>query len=256
MRQSGMIVSRRRVISGLAASGGLLLSGCSRLDPPTYGNLLRMGDRFTYRAQRLLLPQRALAREYTRTDITSVPAIGNTDPGNPDLPGFDTHNGPRYAQLRAGGFAEWRLQVEGSVARPASYSLADLRRFPARTQITKHTCEEGWSAICEWTGVPLRSVLEHAGMRASARYVNFFTFDQGADSIDMFDALHPQTLLAYGMNGRELPLAHGAPLRLRVEKQLGYKSQKFLHRIVVTDSFYDPGELGPIGAGWAWYVGI
>ena len=256
MSGSGIIVSRRRVVSGLASAGGLLLSGCSRLDPPTYGNLLRMGDQFTYRAQRALLPSRALAREYTLADITSVPAIGNTDPGDANIPGFDEQNGPRYAQLRAQGFADWRLRVEGSLARPGSYSLADLRRFPARTQITKHTCEEGWSAISEWTGVPLRSVLEHAGMRASARYVNFFTFDQGADSIDMLDALHPQTILAYGMNGRELPIAHGAPVRLRVEKQLGYKSVKFLHRIVVTERFYDPGQLGPIQSGWAWYTGI
>ena len=159
-------------------------------------------------------------------------------------------------RLRSGQFADWRLSIEGSVARPGRYSLADLKGFPARTQITKHTCEEGWSAIAEWTGVPLRTVLAAAGMRPGARFVNFYSFDAIADSIDMFDALHPQTLLAYGMNGTDLPLAHGAPLRLRVEKQLGYKSVKFLHRIVVSDDFVDPGKLGPLQSGWAWYVGI
>jgi DMSO/TMAO reductase YedYZ molybdopterin-dependent catalytic subunit len=102
----------------------------------------------------------------------------------------------------------------------------------------------------------LRRVLEAAGVKPGARFVNFYTFDGNLDSIDMFDALHPQTILAYGMNGRELPIAHGAPLRVRVERQLGYKSLKFLHRISVTDEFYDPGKLGPLQNGWAWYVGI
>ena len=130
------------------------------------------------------------------------------------------------------------------------------RRLPARTQITKHTCEEGWSAIAAWTGVPLHQVLSACDMQPGARFVNFFTFDAASDSIDMFDALHPQTLLAYGMNGRDLPIAHGAPLRLRVERQLGYKSLKFLSHIVVSDHFFDPGKLGPLQAGWAWYIGI
>jgi DMSO/TMAO reductase YedYZ molybdopterin-dependent catalytic subunit len=256
LQSAPLLISRRTLITGLASAGGLLLAGCAQTEPPTYGNVLRMGDLLTYRAQRLLLTGHALAKEYSRSDISSIPAIGNTDPANPNLDNFDEKNGPVYARLRDGGFADWRLQVEGAVARPRSYSLVDLRRFPARTQITKHTCEEGWSAIAEWTGVPLRRVLESAGILPSARYVNFFSFDHNPDSIDMLDALHPQTILAYGMNGRELPLAHGAPLRLRVEKQLGYKSVKFLHRIVVTERFYDPGQLGPIQSGWAWYTGI
>jgi DMSO/TMAO reductase YedYZ molybdopterin-dependent catalytic subunit len=257
MKDSPLIASRRTLLTGLASSGGLLLAGCSQTQPPTYGNVLRMGDLLTYNAQRLLLPARSLAKEYSRSDITSIVAIGNTDPANPDLDGFDQKNGPLYARLRDGAFADWRLQVEGSVARPGLYSLADLARFPARTQITKHTCEEGWSAIAEWTGVPLRAVLEAVGVRPSARFVNFFGFDKGAEeSIDMLDALHPQTILAYGMNGRDLPIAHGAPLRLRVEKQLGYKSLKFLHRIVVTDSFLDLGTGSEPGNGWAWYTGI
>jgi DMSO/TMAO reductase YedYZ molybdopterin-dependent catalytic subunit len=128
--------------------------------------------------------------------------------------------------------------------------------MPARRQITKHTCEEGWSAIAEWTGVPLRTVLEAAGILPSARFVNYYAYDDIAEGIDMLDALHPQTILAYGMNGRDLPLAHGAPLRMRVETQLGYKSVKFVERIVVKDEFDDLGKIGSLQNGWAWYVGI
>jgi DMSO/TMAO reductase YedYZ molybdopterin-dependent catalytic subunit len=256
MKDPHVITSRRTLITGLASAGGLLLAGCSDTQPPTYGNVLRMGDLLTYRAQRLLLPRHSLAKEYARSDLTSIPAIGTTNPADPNEPLFNATGGASYERLRGGDFADWRLSIQGSVARPGSYSLAELKRFTPRTQITKHTCEEGWSAIAEWTGVPLRTVLEAAGIRPSARFVNFYSFDAVADSIDMLDALHPQTLLAYGMNGADLPIAHGAPLRLRVEKQLGYKSLKFLHRIVVSDRFVDPGKLGPLQAGWAWYVGI
>ena len=256
MNESPSMLTRRSLITGVASAGGLLAAGCSQSQPPTYGNVLRMADQFTYRAQRLLLPERSLVKQFTLGDITSMPATGNTDPGDEKLAGYDAGLGPQYARLHAGDFVDWRLSVEGSVARPGSYALADLARFAARTQITKHTCEEGWSAITEWTGVPLRTVLESAGIRAAARYVNFYTYDGQIDSIDMFDALHPQTLIAYGMNGRALPLQHGAPVRLRVERQLGYKSLKFLHRVVVTERFYDPGSAGPIDSGWAWYVGI
>src|SRR5207253_9734889 len=125
----------------------------------------RMGDLLTYRAQRLLLPTRSLAKEYSRSDITSIPAIGTTDPADPHQWAYNERNGALYQRLRSAQFAGWRLRVEGSVARPGSYALSDLQHFPARTQITKHTCEEGWSAIAEWTGVPLRTVLEAAGLR-------------------------------------------------------------------------------------------
>lgn len=246
---------RRALVGGLASLGGLALSGCSE-GPPSYGNLLRMADALSYRADRLLLPRHALAREYGHRDITSILAIGTTNPGDTSQPYFDVDHGETYARLLAGGFADWRLSVEGRVARPGAYSLADLKRMPSRTQITKHTCEEGWSAIAEWTGTPLRAVLEAAGVLPSARFLTFYAYDAIADGIDMIDALHPQTILAYGMNGRELPLAHGAPVRLRVETQLGYKSMKYLRRIVVTDKFDDPGKLGPIQNGWSWYAGI
>ncbi len=251
------IVSRRRIITGLASTGGLLLAGCTSKElPPTYGNVLRMGDLVTYRAFRALLPAHSLVREYSHRDITSIPAIGTWNPADPHQPAYSAERGPRYDRLRAAAFADWRLTIEGQVTRPASFSLADLKALPSRTQITKHTCEEGWSAISEWTGVPLRTVLEAAGIRSSGRFVNFFAFDDVAEGIDMFDALHPQTILAYAMNGRDLPVGHGAPLRLRVETQLGYKSVKFLDRIVVKDEFDDLGKIGSLQNGWSWYVGI
>jgi hypothetical protein len=250
------LTRREALLGGLTAVGGLVLPGCSRELPPTYGHLLRMGDVLTYAAQRTLLSGQALAKEYGRHHISSCPAIGSTDPADPKRSYFHASRGPAYARLRSGGFADWRLTIEGSVDRPRSYTLADLKQLPSRTQITRHTCEEGWSAIAEWTGVPLRVVLEAAGIRPTARFVNLHPFDDMVDSIDMVDALHPQTILAHGMNGHDLPVPHGAPVRLRVETQLGYKSVKFLQRIVVTDTFDDPGNLGPIQNGWSWYAGI
>jgi hypothetical protein len=214
------------------------------------------GRSLHFLAHRFLLPANTLAKEYNRSDISSIPAIGTTDPGDPHQPFFNPEFGETYSRLRDTEFSDWRLSIEGSVARPGTFSLADLKRFPSRTQITRQTCEEGWSAIAEWTGVPLRRVLEAAGILPSARFVNLFAFDAIADGIDMYDALHPQTILAYGMNGRDLPIPHGAPVRLRVETQLGYKSMKFIHRIVVTDTFDDLGKLGPIQNGWSWYAGI
>jgi len=253
MPDERILLSRRGLIGGLTSSSALMLTGCGKSQPPTYGNLLRMGDNFTYAMQRSLLSPAALVREYDRSEITSMPATGNNDPERSGLVNHDPQAGRDYGILRKAGFADWRLSVEGLVERPGSFSLADLRRLPRRTQITKHFCEEGWSAIAEWSGVPLRTVLEACGMKPSARYVEFYTFDQVADNIDMIDALHPQTLLAYGMNGRDLPIGHGAPLRLRLERQVGYKSVKFVRKIVVSDRFQD---LGNIKSGWAWYNGI
>jgi DMSO/TMAO reductase YedYZ molybdopterin-dependent catalytic subunit len=252
MKTSQRITRRKALITGMASVGGLLLPGCSKELPPTYGNILRMGDTLTYAAHRALLPGQSLAKEYRHEHITSFPAVGTTNPCNPNKP----KPNEIYRRLQSGAFADWRLSIEGLVARPGSYSLADLKRFPSRTQITRHTCEEGWSAIGEWTGVPLSRVLDAAGMLPAARFISFYSYDDWADSIDMLDALHPQTLLAYGMNGRDLSIRHGAPLRLRVERQLGYKSMKYLQRIVVTDEFDDGGEKGNIQNGWSWYAGI
>jgi DMSO/TMAO reductase YedYZ molybdopterin-dependent catalytic subunit len=244
---------RRAFLTGVVSSAGVALTGCTRVEPPTYGNLLRMGDFLTYRAHRFLLPAGSLAREYARSEISSAPAIGTTNPANSSQPFFDPEYGDAYDRLVKGQFTGWRLTVEGNVSRPSTFSLADLKRMPARTQITRHTCEEGWSSIAEWTGVPLRRVLEAAGIQPDARYVQLHAYDRFGDGIDMFDALHPQTILAYGMNGRELPIGHGAPVRLRVERQLGYRSLKFVRRIVVTSEFQDDGT---IAAGWSWYAGI
>ena len=256
MEAPRILTRRRAILTSLASVGGLFLPGCGQEMPPTYGNLLRMGDRLTYSAHRALLPGQSLAREYRHQDISSFPAIGTTDPSVPGTTYYSSENGPVYSGLKDRAFADWRLSVEGAVSRPRVFSLAELKAFPRRTQITRQSCEEGWSAIAEWTGVPLRLVLEAAGIRSSARFVQVYAFDDVADGVDMVDALHPQTILAYGMNGRDLPLPHGAPVRLRVEKQLGYKSIKYLRKIVVTERFDDLGKLGPLQNGWSWYVGI
>jgi DMSO/TMAO reductase YedYZ molybdopterin-dependent catalytic subunit len=253
MTMGKTLLPRRQFITGLASSAGLVLGGCTATEPPTYGNVLRMGDFLNYKAHRLLLATSSLAREYDRREISSAPAIGTTDPANSGQPFFVPQHGEAYDHMRKNAFVDYQLTVEGSVSRPSTFSLAELMRMPARTQITRHTCEEGWSSIAEWTGVPLRLVLEAAGIEPEARCVQLFAYDRFEDSIDMLDALHPQTILAYGMNGRELPIGHGAPLRLRVETQLGYKSLKFLRSIVVRNQFRDDWT---IPAGWSWYAGI
>ena len=257
---SGLITRRGALIAGAAAVGGVILGRrFPKILPPTCGNVLRAGDSFTYGMQRALLGERSLVKEYRAEDLTSFPATGTTDPaaGKGVVPQLaDPELAASYGRLRDGSFTEWRLPVEGSVAKPQAFTLAELKQFPSRTQITRHSCEEGWSAIGQWTGVPLAAVLGAAGVLPAARFVLFRAYDGWVDSIDMVDALHPQTILAYGMNGRDLPIPHGAPVRLRVERQMGYKSMKFLHSIAVVDKFEDGGEKGNIQAGWAWYTGI
>jgi DMSO/TMAO reductase YedYZ molybdopterin-dependent catalytic subunit len=252
MKNRKLVTRRTAIAAGLASVGGLVLPRLPEDLPPTYGHLLRMGDTLTYAAHRTLLPRQSLVREYSLEDITSFPAVGTTNPGAR----VETELGEAYLRLTGENFAEWRLPIEGCVSAPRTFSLAELKALPSRTQITRHTCEEGWTAIGQWTGVPLYHVLDAAGVLPTARFVLFEAFDGWVDSIDMLDALHPQTLLAYGMNGNELPIPHGAPVRLRVEGQLGYKSMKYVRRIVVTDEFQDGGERGNIQNGWAWYTGI
>ena len=251
LRKPVAITRRQALLAGLTPVGSLILTGCSKELPPTYGNILRIGDTFTYAAHHALLPKQALVKEFTRNDISSFPAIGVTDPGDQKI----RRPSHTYRALQRDGFRDFRLSVEGLVAKPTSLSLPELQRLPSRTQITKHMCEEGWTAIAEWTGVPLSRVLDAAGVQPAARFVTFLSLDGRAESIDMLDALHPQTLLAYGMNGAEIPVRHGAPLRVRVERQLGYKSVKYVQQIVVSDTFPDTGT-GIIKAGWAWYAGI
>jgi DMSO/TMAO reductase YedYZ molybdopterin-dependent catalytic subunit len=246
-------MTRRRLLAAdAAASGsaaGFWAANRRGLLPPDHSGLFGIGETITYAAQRALLASQPLAREFRRDQISAnFPAINTTLPGD-DL----------YRQDMRTGFRDWKLPIDGLVARPSEYSLADLKRLPSRSQITEHVCEQGWSAIAEWTGVQLSTVLNAVGIRPQARYIVFYTVDDWWDSLDMADAWHPQTLLAYGMNGRDLPIPHGAPVRLRVERQLGYKNLKYVSQITVTDTVKDIGKgQGAVGAenGYSWYAGI
>jgi DMSO/TMAO reductase YedYZ molybdopterin-dependent catalytic subunit len=243
-------ISRRTLLAtgASALAGGWLSAGCSGAAQPLSGTFLGLGDALTYAAHRTLLPQQALAREFSRDRISPLPENGTTNPEDEN-----------YQRLLRGRFEDWRLPISGLVAQPTAMSLDDLKRFPARTQITQHTCEEGWSAIAEWTGVQLSRVIEAVGIKPAARYIVFHTVDGWWDSLDMSDALHPQTILTYGMNGRELPVPHGAPIRLRVERQLGYKSLKFLKTMTITDRLDNVEDgTGAVGVadGYSWYSGI
>ena len=165
-----------------------------------------------------------------------------------------------FKRLQAGGFADWRLSIDGMVDRPGTFSLAQLKSYPSRNQITMIQCEEGWSYIAEWIGVPLFHVLSLVGVHPHAKYVAYFSFQPDWwDSMDMADALHPQTFLTYGMNGGELPVGNGGPLRMRVPRQLGYKNVKFITHMTVTDNMKSFGKgLGSASpeGGYAWYAGI
>jgi len=256
-------LSRRKLITtGLVSSAGVSgLAVAARLAdrygliPPDHGGIYGVGQTLTYASQRILLPHQSMAREFKRSEISKVCPVNGAPPES-----------ETYHRLLAGGFADWRLTIDGLVARPSSFSLAELKGFPSSSQITHQACEEGWSFIAEWTGVPLSYVLNLAGVSPRAKYVFFFPFGEPSfpmgkkwGSLDMPDAWHPQTLLAYGMNGQELPAPHGAPVRVRVPRQLGFKSLKYLSRITVTDTAQN------IGKGWgssspehgfSWYGGI
>jgi DMSO/TMAO reductase YedYZ molybdopterin-dependent catalytic subunit len=242
---------RAFISSGVAALGGGAAFMANRygLVPPDHGGLLGVGHTLTYAAHRVLLHRQPLAREFSRSQIsTNFPAINTTLPEDES-----------YRRDMANGFRDWRLAVDGLVARPSEFSLADLRQFPPRTQITMHICEQGWSAIAEWTGVPLSVVLNAVGIQPQAKYVFLNCTDDWWDSLDMADAFHSQTLLAYGMNGHDLPVPHGGPVRLRVERQIGYKNLKYLMTMTVTDNAAEWGKgQGAQGAenGYCWYAGI
>jgi DMSO/TMAO reductase YedYZ molybdopterin-dependent catalytic subunit len=255
---------RRHLLGALAAVGGLVLSGCDRLaSEPRFRSVLDAANSLTYRVQRLLIGPNRLAPEYSEADIS--PAFrpnGSTDPQDED-----------YLNLVDKHFADWRLKVQGLVAHQLSLSLEELRALPARTQITRHDCVEGWSCIAKWTGVPLAELLSRAGVRPEARFVVFHcadTLDDGGESvdseniryyesIDLVDAEHPQTILAYDMNDKQLTVPHGAPLRLRLERQLGYKMAKYIMRIELVRSVADlHGGRGGYweDRGYEWYAGI
>jgi DMSO/TMAO reductase YedYZ molybdopterin-dependent catalytic subunit len=246
------LFTRRKLIGLGAGVSGLAIAArlADRygLIPPDHGGVYGVGETLTYASQRLLMAHHPLAREFNRSEISKVFPVSG------DPPESET-----YRRLLADGFSQWRLRVDGLVARPTSFSLEELKRRPSRTQITHQACEEGWSFIAEWTGVPVSSLLNLVGVLPQARYVVFFPFDTSWESLDMQDALHPQTLLAYAVNGRELPTPHGAPIRLRVARELGYKSVKYLSRITVTDTLKNIGKgLGSSSPeiGYSWYAGI
>lgn len=247
-----MITRRAFVIGG----AGVVLSGCDRLNRSEgFRGLLRSAEGLTMRAQRLVMDRNALAREYGEADMSPIfRSNGTRMPNTAD-----------YAAHLASNFRDWRLTVDGLVSRTLSLSLEAIRSMPARTQITRHDCVEGWSAIGKWHGVPLSLLLDSAGLKRQANYIVFHCADRFGDkpyyeSIDLIDAFHPQTILAWGMNNRLLPVANGAPLRLRVERQLGYKHAKYVQRIEAVASL--AGVHGGRGGYWEdttdyeWYAGI
>jgi DMSO/TMAO reductase YedYZ molybdopterin-dependent catalytic subunit len=248
--------SRRKLITtGLAAAAGASGLAVAKkiadrygLIPPDRGGIYGAGETLNYASHRLLT-RNSLAREFPRSQISKSPFANGNPPKD-----------EAYQRLQAGGFSDWRLAVDGMVASPASFSLADLRSYPSRSQITHLACEEGWSFIAEWIGVPLSHVLNVVGILPQAKYVVYSSIQRGWwDSVDMADALHPQTLITYGMNDGDLPPGHGGPLRLRVPRQLGYKSVKYITRLTVTDSLKAFGKglgSGAPEAGYAWYAGI
>jgi DMSO/TMAO reductase YedYZ molybdopterin-dependent catalytic subunit len=246
-------ISRRTWLTSVPALGGLLLTGCSRetfVPPRVRGGLIGAADVLTMSTNRLLLSGQQLAREYSRRDIADpFPTWNQTNPRNPE-----------YQRHAAEGFKNWRLPISGLVARPRELSLDEIRRLPARTQITAHICEQGWSAIGEWTGAPLQRILEEAGgVTPAARYLVIDTFDGWYEGYDLFEVAHAQTILAYGLNGRDLPRGNGWPLRLRVERQCGYKNVKFVKSIRVVDSMAGIGKgTGGINSdfGFHWFAGV
>jgi DMSO/TMAO reductase YedYZ molybdopterin-dependent catalytic subunit len=252
---SGKLSRRKLITTGLAATAGVAGLGVAArlaqrhgLIPPDHGGIYGLGETLTYASQRLLT-RHSLAREFSRSQISKPPFPNEISPLN-----------DAYKRLQAGGFADWRLTIDGMVARPVSLSLDQLKSYPSQSQITMVQCEEGWSYIAEWIGVPLGRVLERVEVHPQAKYVVYFSIDpEWWDSIDMADALHPQTFLTYGMNGGELPVGNGGPLRLRVPRQIGYKNVKYITHLTVTDNLKrfgkGLGSASPEG-GYAWYAGI
>lgn len=252
--------ARRRFLSRLLpGSSALLLAACDRLDgQPRFRELLDYGERASLAVHRAVIPRQAMAQEFTEADLSPFfRSNGTSNPAN-----------PQWQAMARANFSDWTLSVDGLVDHPRRYTLEQLRALPARTQITRHDCVEGWSAIGKWTGVPLARILEQVAPTPQARYVVFYCADpMEADpaslyyeSIDMEDAWHAQTLLAYQLNGETLPVKNGAPLRLRVERQLGYKHAKYLMRLELVHSLEGirggKGGYWEDGHGYQWYAGI
>ena len=261
---SRLITRRNFLRSSAVAGSGLILAGCdqfnflgSRENPVR--NVMEQANVLTYNVQRTLIGDQALAREYSPSEIRQGQRPnGSTDPTTPE-----------YMFLRMQNFEPYRLTVKGMVEREVSFSLAELRNMPARSQITRHDCVEGWSCIAKWTGTPLGPILDMAGVKPQARFCVYHCYDNIQrtlsgdilyyESSDLVDAYHPQTILSYGLNDQVLPVANGAPIRLRIERALGYKQPKYLHTIELVD------DLSPFGRGqggywpdngYDWYGGI
>jgi DMSO/TMAO reductase YedYZ molybdopterin-dependent catalytic subunit len=255
------LAKRKFMRRALAGGSALLLGGCDRLGAnESFAQLLSAGETLSHGVRNLIGASGAvtMAQEFTKADLSpTFRGNGNTDPDSAD-----------YKAMAANGFADWKLVVDGLVQAPATFSLTELRAMPSRTQITRHDCVEGWSAIGQWTGVPLARVLEQVKPLPAARFVVLHcadTFEDGDkqtpyyESIDLPDAYHPQTMLAYGLNDATLPITNGAPLRLRVERQLGYKQAKYVMRLELVADFAAIG--GGKGGYWEdqgyqWYAGI
>ena len=254
-RKSSYFSRRKLIKTGLIAAAGASGLGVAAqlaqkygLVPPDRGTLYGIGETLTYASHRLLT-RHSLAREFSRSQISERPFPNEIAPF-----------GEEYKRHLAAGFADWRLTVDGMVHQPATFSLSELRSFPAHRQITELVCEEGWSYIAEWIGVPLSHVLNLAGTHPQARYVVYNSMEPDSwDSIDMSDAMHPQTFLTYALNDSDLPPRHGGPVRMRLPRQVGYKSLKFLTNLTVTDSMKKFGKgLGGVAPefGYAWYAGV
>ena len=250
------LITRRTLVTGGALGAGLLLSGCDKLaQQPSFRRILFSGEKINMGLQRALMDRNALAPEFTPDQMSPVfRTNGNSNPNTAD-----------YNRHVAENFANWRLDIGGLVDRPLRLSLTDIGAFPQRAQITRHDCVEGWSAIGKWQGPMLGNVLKAAGVRTSARYIVFTCADLwgGApyyESIDLIDAFHPQTILAWAMNDKRVSVGHGAPIRLRVERHLGYKNAKYVMRIDAVASLAGIG-LGKGGywedhVNYDWYAGI
>jgi DMSO/TMAO reductase YedYZ molybdopterin-dependent catalytic subunit len=259
MRMTSPTRPRRRfLVRAATAASALVLAGCDRLSQSEwFPRVLAVADRWNHGAAKAVTGRKAMAQEFAESDRSpDFRSNGTADPGTDD-----------YRAMVANGFADYRLAVAGKVAQPRSFSLADLHALPSRTQITRHDCVEGWSAIAKWKGVKLAAILDAVQPAVDARYVMFYCADPMADdgtdfyyeSIDLDDAYHPQTILAYELNNAPLPVKNGAPLRLRVERQLGYKHAKYVTAIALVDSFGNvAGGKGGYweDQGYQWYAGI
>jgi DMSO/TMAO reductase YedYZ molybdopterin-dependent catalytic subunit len=249
---------RRFFARALSAAGASMLAGCEKLSESSwFPRVLGAGETASAAFANLVTPKMALAQEFTEADRS--PTFRSNGTAMPDS--------DAYRALLADNFADYRLEVGGLVARPASLSLSELKAMASRTQITRHDCVEGWSAIAKWKGTKLSALLDAAQPKNDARFVVFHCADpmeEGGtgfyyESIALDHAFHPQTILAYEMNDAPLPVKNGAPLRLRVERQLGYKHAKYVMRIELVQDFANiAGGHGGYWEdhGYQWFAGI